>query len=343
MTRTAVVLFNLGGPDSAASIKPFLFNFFMDKNIIRLPLPLRFFIAKMISIRRSKREAGSSYGFLGGKSPLLANTNAQRDALQAALGSDYKVFTCMRYWHPMANEVAKAVKTYAPERIVLLPLYPQFSTTTTRSSAQAWHKAAKNHGIAAQTTLVCCYPQDGAFITASANAVRKHVEAAAIITGKTPRVLFSAHGLPEDVITDGDPYQKQCEEGAAAIANEAGLQRDQWRVTYQSRVGPKKWIGPATDEQILEAGRDGAPLVVYPHAFVNEHVETLVELDIEYKHIADDAGVPFYSRVPVVGTDRGFIAGLAALVKNANDAIYAGQGGNACCQGFRRCPRQNGI
>ena len=136
--KTAVVLFNLGGPDSKESIKPFLFNFFMDKNIIRAPLPVRWMVANLIAIRRSKREAGESYGELGDKSPLLENSQQQAKALEEKLGADHKVFICMRYWHPMADEVAQQVKDYDPDKIILLPLYPQYSTTTTRSSLQTW-------------------------------------------------------------------------------------------------------------------------------------------------------------------------------------------------------------
>ena len=164
--KVAVVLFNLGGPDSKNAIQPFLMNFFMDKNIIRVPIPFRCFIAAMIAKRRSKREAGESYGELGDKSPLLENTTAQAKALEKALKSDsrgtkenvaFKTFVCMRYWHPMADEVVRHVKNWSPDEVVLLPLYPQFSTTTTRSSFQEWDKACEKEKYDVPTTHICCY------------------------------------------------------------------------------------------------------------------------------------------------------------------------------------------
>ena len=157
-----MVLFNLGGPESEDTVRPFLFNFFTDKNIIGLPTPFRHMIAAWIAIRRSKKEAGSSYRLLDWKSPLLENTQLQADALSKALngdnGEEFRTFICMRYWHPFAEEVAAAVKEYAPDRIVLLPLYPQYSTTTTRSSLQSWQKAVKTIDLSAPTSVICCYP-----------------------------------------------------------------------------------------------------------------------------------------------------------------------------------------
>ena len=340
--KTAVVLFNLGGPDSAQAIKPFLFNFFMDKNIIRLPHPFRFFIAALIAIRRSRKEAGTSYGLLGGASPLLKNTKAQAAELEQALGEGHRVFVSMRYWHPMADETIEAVKTYAPDRIILLPLYPQYSTTTTRSSFQTWTKAAKRTGMIAPTKLICCYPFEDGFIKSSAALVREAVDEATTKTGKTPRVLFSAHGLPEAVISDGDPYQWQCEESAKRIADQAGVK--DWAICYQSRVGRMQWIGPSTEEELHRAALDKVPVVVYPHAFTQEHVETLVEIELEYRHKAQELGVPYFARVPTVATSPDFIAGLARLVRAAHDnpAIAPDGGRRICPEKFCRCSMQKG-
>lgn len=323
MKRKAVILFNLGGPDRAGSIKPFLFNFFMDKNIIRLPLPLRFFIAKRISIRRAKREAGESYGELEGKSPLLENTQAQADALQNRLGDDYRVFVCMRYWHPMADEVAAQVKEYRPDEIILLPLYPQFSTTTTRSSFQSWDKAARTAGLDAPSQKTCCYPFDRGFIKASADHIRA-------LYKPGMRLLLSAHGLPQSVIDDGDPYQWQCEQCAEKIVAELGVENLDWQICYQSRVGPMKWTRPSTEEALEKAAADNVPVLIYPHAFVSEHVETLVEIEIEYRELAEKLGVPGFTRVPTVMTHPDFIDGLAGLVKNP-------PGQKICPGSFRRC------
>ncbi len=344
--KIAVILFNLGGPDSKDAIEPFLMNFFLDKNIIRLPQPFRWLLAQLISKRRSKKEAGFSYGELGGKSPLLENTNAQANALQSLLNTNgentFKVFTCMRYWHPMADQVAKDVQNWNADKIILLPLYPQYSTTTTRSSFQEWDKACKRINLTAPSTLVCCYPFERGFIESNARAVRTVYETALKETGKRPRILFSAHGLPESVIADGDPYQWQCEEGARKIAAATGLENPDWQICYQSRVGPKKWIGPSTEEALHKAAKDNVPVVILPHAFTQEHVETLVEIDIEYRAVAKDLGVPGFYKVDTVGISPDFIAGLASIVQSrTNGTIIASDTGARLCPAqFCRCAMQ---
>ncbi len=316
--KTAVILFNLGGPDKRESIKPFLFNFFMDKNIIRAPIFIRYFLAKLISIRRSKKEAGDSYGFLGDKSPLLENSSAQAQALEEKLNAkkegEFKTFICMRYWHPMAPEVTQQVAKYNPDEILLLPLYPQFSTTTTRSSFQQWDKAAKKNSLHKPTTKICCYPWEEGFIQASANNIRTVYDTAKEETGQLPRVLFSAHGLPESIVQQGDPYQWQCEQSAQKIADELGIEDLDWEICYQSRVGPMTWIGPSTEETLKKAANDKVPVVILPHAFTQEHVETLVEIEIEYRELAEEMGLHHFYRVPTVGVQEAFIEGLADLV-----------------------------
>lgn len=314
-SRTAVILFNLGGPDCKDSIRPFLINFFMDKNIIRAPYPVRFFVSRLIAHKRSKKEAGTSYGLLGDKSPLLDNTNAQADALQAVLGEGFKTFVCMRYWHPMAAEIAQKVKEYNPDKIVLLPLYPQYSTTTTRSSLQEWNRACQAIHLDSPTSLACCYPTDNGFVKASADLIRTAYDQFKAKHGLTPRLLFSAHGLPEKIVKAGDPYQWACEESARGIASATGIDNLDWSICYQSRVGPLKWIGPSTEEALNQAASDKVPVLIYPHAFVSEHVETLVEIDIEYRHLAHEIGIPAFEKVPTVGTHPAFIAGLADMVR----------------------------
>ena len=332
MSKTAVVLFNLGGPDSKAAIRPFLVNFFTDPNIIRLPYLFRWLIAQLIAHRRSKNEAGTSYGHLGDMSPLLANTREQAKALEQALGPDHRVFIAMRYWHPMAPETAQAVKDYAPDRIVLLPLYPQYSTTTTRSSFQAWQKACAEIGLSTPTSLICCYPRDAGFVAANAANLREVYDQALRETGQPPRILMSAHGLPEDIVKAGDPYQAQCELSAAAIVAAAGIDNPDWQICYQSRVGPKKWLGPSTEEALRKAGADKMPVIVLPHAFTQEHVETLVEIEIEYREVAAHLGVPGFYRVPVAGTQPDFIAGLARMVGNTHACppVSSNEGSRIC-------------
>jgi ferrochelatase len=307
--KIAVVLFNLGGPDSLAAVQPFLRNLFSDPAIIALPAWLRLPLARFIARRRTPKARGI-YEQIGGGSPILGQTEAQARALEAALGRehDWRGYVCMRYWHPMTERVVQSVRRFDPERMVLLPLYPQYSTTTTASSFAAWKKAAE---FIVPTVEIESYPTEPGFIRASLELVQQGLAEA----GDGARVLFSAHGLPEKVIKKGDPYQRQVELTAAAIAQH--LEGVDWSVCYQSRVGPLKWIGPSTESEIRRAAADGRNIVLYPLSFVSEHSETLVELDIEYRHLAETAGVARYVRVPAVGTHPQFIHGLANLVQAA--------------------------
>ncbi len=209
MRKTAVVLFNLGGPDRPGAVRPFLFNLFNDPAIIGAPGPLRWLLAQWISRRRAPL-ARKIYEEIGGASPLLANTEAQAKALEAALnaGADdnqVRVFIAMRYWHPMSGEVARAVEAYGPDQVVLLPLYPQFSTTTTGSSLTDWARAAAAAGLGAPTRSLCCYPTQTGFVTEVAGLLRSALTVAGARAEGAPRVLFSAHGLPKKFIERGDP------------------------------------------------------------------------------------------------------------------------------------------
>jgi ferrochelatase len=315
--KLAVVFFNLGGPDSPAAVEPFLFNLFNDKAIIGAPQPIRWMLARFISAKRAPI-AAEIYDHLGGKSPLVPLTKEQADALSQSvmreLGDNVEVqtFISMRYWHPMSDDCAKEVKAFNPDHIVLLPLYPQFSTTTSESSLKDWDQAAKKHKITAKTTRICCYPTNNGFVTAVADLIRPQIEEAKFI-GK-PRVLFSAHGLPKKIVEKGDPYQWQVEQTAQAVVEELNIPSLDWWVSYQSRVGPLEWIGPNTEDEIIRAGQEKVPLIIVPIAFVSEHSETLVELDIEYRELAEKNGVPSYFRTPAVGTHPLFIDGLRDLV-----------------------------
>ena len=306
--KIAIILFNLGGPDSLEAVQPFLRNLFSDPAIISLPAWLRLPLARFIASRRTPKARGI-YEKIGGGSPILGQTEAQARALEEALGSEHewRGYVCMRYWHPMTQRVVQSVKRFAPDQIVLLPLYPQYSTTTTASSFNAWKKTAT---FKVPTVEIESYPTEPGFIRASIDMVKQGLAEA-----PDARVLFSAHGLPEKVIKRGDPYQRQVEETAAAIAEH--LDSADWSVCYQSRVGPLKWIGPSTEAEIRRAAADKKSIVLYPLSFVSEHSETLVELDIEYRHLAEQAGVPKYVRVPAVGTHPQFIHGLANLVHAA--------------------------
>jgi ferrochelatase len=342
--KIAVVLFNLGGPDGPDAVRPFLFNLFRDPAIIGLPALLRYPIAALIARGRAKL-AKENYALMDGGSPLLPETEKQARALEADLAARFpedetRCFVAMRYWKPLTDQAAKAVKAFAPDEVVLLPLYPQFSSTTTGSSLKAWKRAyRKGPG---RVSTVCCYPTDEDFIQAHADLIKAAYDKAG--RPGPARLLFSAHGLPEKVIEAGDPYQRQVEATAAAVAAELGEGWD-WRVTYQSRVGPMKWIGPSTEDEIEAASAQGLALVVTPIAFVSEHIETLVELDHEYREVAFGAGCPVYIRVPALGVAPGFIRGLGRIVQDA--LASAAPVAAACawrCGGDRiQCPNQQGA
>lgn len=334
--RIAVVLFNLGGPDDQASVKPFLFNLFNDPAIIGLPGFARTPLAKLISSRREKT-AQANYALMGGGSPLLPETRKQADALEAALGrrlpqDEVRAFVAMRYWSPLTEETAADVAVFGPDEIVLLPLYPQFSTTTSESSLKAWNAAYAGSGVA---RTVCCWSQASGWVEAQAEAIRGKLAEA----GNQPvRVLFSAHGIPESLVEKkGDPYEEQVEATCEAVAEAAGL--TDWDICYQSRVGPMKWLGPSIGSMLELAAHDRVGAVVVPIAFVSEHVETLVELDIEYGELAHKLGVVPYLRVPAVGVTEAFIEGLAEAAVGALARTGVAPHGPGCRADWKACPR----
>jgi ferrochelatase len=337
--KIAVLLFNLGGPDGPKAVQPFLYNLFSDKAIIGAPAGIRQLIALLISTLRN-RSAQANYNIMGGGSPILPQTQAQADALGKAmaakhLGDEIQLFIAMRYWHPFTLEAAKQVQAYGPDEIILLPLYPQFSTTTTGSSVEEWNRVYRGSG---QAREICCYPTLDGVIEAHAKAIERAFEAAGSPEGV--RLLFSAHGLPEKIINEGDPYQSQIEATAAAVAARLGTGWD-WQICYQSRVGPLKWIGPTTPDAIAAAAEAGLGVIVTPIAFVSEHIETLVELDHEYAELAHDLGCPHYIRVPALGTDPIFIDALADLaLESLHRTGTAPCDGWACAAKHGRCPRR---
>jgi ferrochelatase len=341
--KLAIILFNLGGPDAPEAVEPFLRNLFSDPAIIALPAIFRLPLARLIARRRAP-VARAIYDHIGGKSPIFEETRKQADALQAVLsggGVDAKAFVAMRCWHPFSDGAARAAAAFNPDKIVLLPLYPQYSTTTTASSLKDWTRAAKKAGLTAPTSRVCCYPFEPGFVTAATAKIRA---AMANAPGDVSyRLLLSAHGLPKRTIQKGDPYQWQVEQSADAIVKALAMPELEAVVCYQSRVGPLQWIGPATDAEIRRAGADGKGVIVAPIAFVSEHSETLVELDIEYRKLADEAGVPDYRRAATVGAHADFISGLAALVREAigGKTVTCGldglSGGRICPADYKRC------
>ncbi len=354
MARVAVILFNLGGPDNLDAVKPFLRNLFNDPAIIAAPRLIRRLLSWCIATRRA-RHAKAIYSKIGGSSPIRLQTEKQARALEVALEDlgEVKVFPCMRYWYPLSDQAVKLVADFAPDEIVLLPLYPQFSTTTTGSSIADWRRAAKEAGLTAAARTVCCYAQDEGFIAAQVALILPRLQAARAVGPTT--LLLSAHGLPKKIIARGDPYQWQVEQTCEAVIaglEAHGMEDFDWQVCYQSRVGPLEWIGPATGDEIARAGADGRAVVLAPIAFVSEHSETLVELDMDYRDLARDAGVTHYDRVPTVGTKDRFINGLADIVRQAlawpDDRARCGgktgeTGGRCCAAEFGACGHEGGA
>ena len=340
--KLAVVVFNLGGPDGPAAVRPFLENLFRDPAIIGLPAVVRYPLAKLIAGRREKL-AQANYDLMGGASPLLAETQAQARALEAELGRiaphvEARVFIAMRYWRPFAKETAREVAAFAPDEVVLLPLYPQYSTTTTGSSLKEWYEVYRGPG---RSRAICCYPTSAGLVEAHAEAIRDRW-----ITAGRPekvRLLFSAHGLPQKVVDAGDPYRAQVEATAARIASHLPELPD-WRVCFQSRVGPLKWLAPATEAEIRQAGADGKGAIVAPIAFVSEHVETLVELDHEYAKVAREAGCSPYLRSATPGVRARFVEDLAqaALISLGRTVEARPHGPWLCPSGLGKCACHQG-
>jgi ferrochelatase len=341
--RKAIILFNLGGPDKLENVEPFLFNLFNDPAILNLPTLLRYPLAKLISNRRAP-VAKKIYAELGGSSPILKLTKAQSNALETKLNQtqkedEYKCFIIMRCWNPRAKDVIKDVILYGPNEVVLMPLYPQYSAATSGSSIKEWKDVCKKNNYHIKTSTICCYPTDENFINAHTKEIIKKIKDL-----KNFKLIFSAHGLPEKNIKKGDPYQWQVEQSVKKIVESLNDENLDWILSYQSRVGPLKWIGPSTENIIVENSKIGKHIVLVPIAFVSEHSETLVELDIEYKEIADANGCKNYTRVPALGINEDFIKAMSELIikKNEykiNENLYPPK--IQCPSNFKKCPCLN--
>ena len=310
--RKAVILFNLGGPNKLESVEPFLFNLFNDPAIINIPSIFRYPLAKFISKKRAPI-AKNIYKEIGNKSPILELTESQAKSLENNLlkKGDYRCFVVMRYWHPRASEVIRKVRKYNPEEIMLLPLYPQYSASTSGSSINEWGDLCKKENYYVKTKTICCYPTENNFIASHISLIKKTLK---VIKDNNFKLIFSAHGLPRSKIKKGDPYQWQVEETVKKIMSNLENENLDYVISYQSRVGPLKWIKPSTDEIIIKYSKEKKGIVIVPIAFVSEHSETLVELDIKYKKLAEKNGCGFYKRVPTLGIEKSFIKGLTELV-----------------------------
>jgi ferrochelatase len=317
--KTAVVLFQLGGPDSLEAIESFLYNLFMDPDIIDFPgaFLVRRPLAKLISSRRSVKVA-ENYKQIGGKSPIRNLTQRQASALESALrlqNIDARVFIAMRYWNPMTKEVVEEIKLGIFEQVILLPLYPQFSQATTLSSMNEWKQETKKQGCVIPTKLICCYPSQPLFVDALVENINSALARFYKIASTDIDLIFSAHGVPVSYIKRGDPYQLQIEETVRCIV-ERGKWNSPYTLCYQSKVGLLKWLKPSLIDTVEHlADKDRKHLLVIPVAFVTDHIETLHEINIDVRRHAMAHGVKQFELTPALNDHPKFIQCLAELVQ----------------------------
>lgn len=319
-TRTAVVLCNLGGPMSLETVEPFLFNLFSDPDIFKFPLGAvtqRVF-AYLIAKRRTP-EASRGYAAIGGRSPLLENTEKQAHALAIALADagEFDVHVCMRYWHPLTEAVVAELKRRGYARVILLPLYPQYSLTTTGSARNEFVRQCKRQGYAPKLSVVEQWYEDRDYQRGIVDTIR--AEAARFSDPDPARIelMFSAHGLPQKIVDAGDPYERHIRATYDAVRVQLGWPHVD--LCYQSRVGPLKWLQPYTDQMIAaKAGKGVKQMLIYPIAFVSDHIETLYELGITYAELARNLGVREYRVVPALNDHPLLISALKGAVLAAS-------------------------
>ena len=317
--RVGVLLFNLGGPETLEEVRPFLFNLFADPDIIRLPFRwMQKPLAWMISTQRYKKSQGY-YRKIGGGSPLRRITAEQARALESALAArqiDARAYVGMRYWRPSIEEALSQIERDGITRLVVLPLYPQFSVSTTGSSLNEMNALVTQNGRRLPpTSIVCRYEADEGYISALSASVAE--ELAEFDDPDSVHILFSAHSIPVSYVKKGDPYLEQTERTVDLVMQRLGKHRP-YSLSFQSKVGPVEWLSPATDATVRRLAREGAEqLLMVPVSFVSEHSETLYEMDILYGDLAKEVGIRDYRRVPTMNCREDFIDALASLVGQA--------------------------
>lgn len=324
MGRVGVLLLNLGGPDELEDVRPFLYNLFSDPEIIRLPFSwLQSPLAWLISTLRAKKSQ-DNYRQIGGGSPLRQITQSQAEALQADLqskGQEANIYIGMRYWHPFTEEAIARIKRDRIDQLVILPLYPQFSISTSGSSfrllEQIWQEDPALDRI--EYTVIPSWYNQPQYLEAMAQLIAQELEQCP--NPDSAHIFFSAHGVPVSYVTEaGDPYQREIEDCTALIMQTLNRPNPH-TLAYQSRVGPVEWLQPYTEDALKELGEQGVEnLLVVPISFVSEHIETLQEIDMEYREIAEEAGIHNFQRVPALNTHPVFIDSLSTLVTEALEA-----------------------
>lgn len=312
--KIAVVLFNLGGPDSVESVEPFLYNLFCDPDIFNLPFGQKLF-AKLISSRRAPKVAGE-YKLIGGKSPINEWTEKQRSMLEINLHKDYKsldVYTAMRYWNPLTANIVDKVESKNYDKIILLPLYPHYSITTTGSSFNEWNRHYK--GDKSKLFFVNDYYINQKYLEAINQRIDETILRFPEKVESEIQIVFSAHGTPVSLVKKGDPYSNHIKQTVEAVMKFRKHSHNH-HLCFQSKVGPMKWLEPATAKMIEElASQNKKNLLIVPISFVSDHVETLFELDIEYRHVAEKVGIENYIVMKGLNDSHLFIEALSNLVK----------------------------
>ncbi len=309
----AVVLMNLGGPDSLEAVQPFLQNLFSDTDIFKIPL-FQKQLAKFIAKKRSPKVI-EEYKLIGGKSPINEWTEIQRSILEKLLNQDediFDVYVAMRYWKPFTNEVIKKIESKNYDKIFLLPLYPQYSFSTTKSSFNEWNR--NYNGDRYKLVYIENFYSIEKYIQAINERIDESLGKFKDVDKRDVYFLFSAHGVPVSYIKKGDPYQKQIEETVQLVMQKRNFSNS-YSLAYQSKVGPMKWLEPSTEHEIVRLIKDGKKnLLVIPIAFVSDHIETLYELDIQYRKIAAEAGVQNYVVMKGLNDSQLFVQSLAEVI-----------------------------
>jgi protoporphyrin/coproporphyrin ferrochelatase len=314
--RVGVVLFQLGGPDSPAAIEPFLYNLFCDPDIIDFPFARlgRRPLAKLISAARAHK-VQHHYAAIGGSSPIRRLTERQARALQARLQDAGLNVTCvvaMRYWHPFTAEAVASLESAECNELVLLPLYPQYSTTTSGSSLNEWRRTYRG---TATTHCIRDFYRNTRYLASVAERIDEALRL--FVRPEDVELVFSAHSVPVSVIASGDPYQRQIERTVELVMHVGGW-KNSHRLCYQSKVGASRWLQPSLRHTIRALGAAGVKRVcVVPISFVSDHVETLAEIDHEARELAQCIGIEQFEMARGLNDSPAFIAALAELVTDA--------------------------
>jgi len=312
---TALILLNMGGPDSLESVEPFLYNLFCDRELIELPAGalLQKPFAKMISKRRAKKVV-ENYRLIGGKSPLLEWTQKQAAGIAERLGANVRPYVIMRYWHPRAEEVLQQIKVDGIERAIVVSLYPHYTRATSGSSINDFKRAAQKVFPSLDYQLIEDWYDWPGYLDSLATRVNEGLDTYHDLMRDDVYILFSAHALPQKFIDQGDPYQQHVETTVSEVMARVG--EHEWSIAYQSRSGPVKWMEPGTDEMLHKLAEDGrGAVLIVPVSFVSDHIETLEEIDVEYRDLATELGIVHFCRAPSLNDHGDFLDAMADLVR----------------------------